>query len=59
MRPLKFGAGQPHVRLEDPPLLTGQGRFVADDMPEGCLRAAVLRSPHAHAKFAITSLDAA
>lgn len=59
MRPLKFGAGQPHVRLEDPPLLTGQGRFVADDMPEGCLRAAVLRSPHAHAKFAITSLAAA
>ena len=59
MRPLKFGAGQPHVRLEDPPLLTGQGKFVADCVPEGALRAAVLRSPHAHAKFKITSLDAA
>ena len=59
MRPLKFGAGQPHVRLEDPPLLTGQGKFVADCMPEGALRAAVLRSPHAHAKFRIVSLDAA
>lgn len=59
MRPLKFGAGQPHVRLEDPPLITGQGKFVADCVPEGSLRAAVLRSPHAHAKFRIVSLDAA
>lgn len=59
MRPLKFGAGQPHPRLEDPALLTGQGRFVADCMPEGALRAAVLRSPHAHAKFTITDLEAA
>jgi len=59
MRPLKFGSGQPHVRLEDPPLLTGEGKFVADCMPEGSLRAAVLRSPHAHAKFKIASTAAA
>ncbi len=59
MRPLKFGAGQPHTRLEDPPLVTGQGKFVADCVPEGALHAAVLRSPHAHAKFKIVSLDAA
>ena len=59
MRPLKFGSGQPHVRLEDPPLLTGEGKFVADCMPEGSLRAAVLRSPHAHAKFRIASTAAA
>jgi carbon-monoxide dehydrogenase large subunit len=59
MRPLKFGAGQPHTRLEDPPLVMGQGKFVADCMPEESLRAAVLRSPHAHAKFKIVSLDAA
>jgi carbon-monoxide dehydrogenase large subunit len=59
MRPLKFGAGQPHVRLEDPPLITGQGKFVADCVPENALRATVLRSPHAHAKFRIVSLDAA
>ncbi len=59
MRPLKFGAGQPHTRLEDPPLVTGQGKFVADCVPEDALRAAVLRSPHAHAKFRIASLDAA
>ncbi len=59
MRPLKFGAGQPHRRLEDPPLITGQGRFVADCVPEASLRAAVLRSPHAHAKFRIVSTQAA
>ncbi len=59
MRPLKFGAGQPHVRLEDPPLVKGEGKFVADAMPADALRAAVLRSPHAHAKFKIVSLDAA
>ena len=59
MRPLKFGSGQPHVRLEDPPLLMGQGKFVADCIPEGSLRAAVLRSPHAHAKFKIVSTEAA
>jgi carbon-monoxide dehydrogenase large subunit len=59
MRPLKFGAGQPHRRLEDPPLITGQGRFVADCVPQASLRAAVLRSPHAHAKFRIVSTQAA
>ncbi len=59
MRPLKFGTGQPHTRLEDPPLVKGEGKFVADCMPEDSLRATVLRSPHAHAKFKIVSLDAA
>lgn len=59
MRPLKFGSGQPHVRLEDPPLIMGQGKFVADCIPQGALRAAVLRSPHAHAKFRIASTEAA
>src|SRR5262249_34808698 len=38
-------------RREDPRLLTGRGRFV-DDLPApGCLHAAVLRSPHAHARI--------
>jgi carbon-monoxide dehydrogenase large subunit len=59
MRALKFGTGQPHPRLEDPALITGQGRFVADCMPEGALRAAVLRSPHAHARFRIADIEAA
>jgi len=59
MRPIKFGVGQPHVRVEDASLVTGHGRYVADAIPAGALRAAVLRSPHAHARFKITDLDAA
>jgi len=43
------------VRKEDPTLLRGQGTFVADlDLP-GCLSAAFLRSPFAHA--AIVRID--
>ena len=36
-----------------------QGRYLDDDAPEGCLHALVLRSPHAHARFAVTDLAAA
>lgn len=44
--------GQPLSRLEDPPLLTGQGRFMDDIDPlPGTLVAAIVRSPHAHAKI--------
>lgn len=57
MLPSKFGVGQPHVRVEDPALLTGNGRFAADAIPAGCLRAIVVRSPHAHARFRIINLD--
>ena len=59
MRPLKFGIGQPHLRLEDPPLVTGKGRFVADLIPEGSLRAVFVRSPHGHANFKFTDLETA
>jgi carbon-monoxide dehydrogenase large subunit len=55
---VKFGVGQPHVRLEDASLLTGHGRYLADVVPHDALRAAVVRSPHAHARFAIKNLDA-
>jgi carbon-monoxide dehydrogenase large subunit len=57
--PLKFGVGQPHVRVEDPSLLTGHGRYLADRIPADALRAIVLRSPHAHAKFRIVNAAAA
>jgi carbon-monoxide dehydrogenase large subunit len=50
------GLGEPLRRLEDPRLLTGQGRFAADAQPEGCLQAVFLRSPHAHAR--ITGIEA-
>ena len=47
--------GAPVQRLEDPRLLRGKGTYVDDiDLP-GLLHAAILRSPHAHAK--IISID--
>jgi carbon-monoxide dehydrogenase large subunit len=39
------------VRREDPQLLRGASRFVADLRLPGLLEAAVLRSPHAHARI--------
>ena len=44
--------GRARERIEDAALLRGQGRF-ADDLavPPGTLQAAVLRSPHAHARI--------
>ena len=59
MRQLKFGIGQPHLRVEDPPLVMGKGRFVSDLIPDGALRAAFVRSPHGHAKFKFTDLETA
>ncbi len=58
MLPSKFGVGQPHVRVEDPSLLTGHGRFTADAIPAGALRAVVARSPHAHARFRLNNIGA-
>src|SRR5438105_4714660 len=37
------------LRLEDEPLLRGQGRFVDDIALDGVLHAAFVRSPHPHA----------
>jgi CO/xanthine dehydrogenase Mo-binding subunit len=48
--------GQSHPRLGGEPLVTGTGRFVDDVRVPGMLHAAVLRSPHAHAR--LVSLDA-
>jgi aerobic carbon-monoxide dehydrogenase large subunit len=47
--------GQPLIRREDPPLLTGHGRYVDDVAPAGTLHAFVVRSPLVHAR--ITSID--
>ena len=44
--------GRPLRRREDRRLLTGAGRFVDDLPPAGCLHAALVRSPHAHAVVA-------
>jgi carbon-monoxide dehydrogenase large subunit len=49
--------GAPVKRREDPRLLVGRGRFVDDLRVPGCLHAAVLRSPHAHARLRGLRLD--
>ena len=59
LTPMKFGVGQPMRRVEDKRLLTGGGNYTSDYMPEKCLHAHVLRSPHAHASFKITDVEAA
>jgi carbon-monoxide dehydrogenase large subunit len=48
--------GESHPRLGGEPLVTGTGRFVDDVRVPGMLHAAVLRSPHAHAR--LVSVDA-
>ena len=53
---MKF-VGDRHLRKEDPRLLTGRGRYVADIVLPGMLHAALVRSPHAHAR--IVGIDAA
>src|SRR5262249_58296361 len=43
--------GEPHPRLGGERLVVGAGRFVEDVRVQGMLHAAVLRSPHAHARL--------
>src|SRR6266568_2192837 len=59
MPPAKFGFGQPVRRKEDQAFLRGSGRYVADFAPADLCHAAVLRSPHAHARFRISDIAAA
>ncbi|HLG69834.1 MAG TPA: xanthine dehydrogenase family protein molybdopterin-binding subunit [Chloroflexota bacterium] len=46
-------------RREDPRLLTGRGQYVSDLQAPGMLAAAILRSPHAHARIVSVDLEAA
>src|SRR5437879_11694960 len=46
-------------RREDPRLITGAGEFVDDFRVPGCLHAAMLRSPHAHARIRSVDVSAA
>ena len=52
----KFGVSQSVTRKEDDALIRGHGRYVADVAPPGALHAVMLRSPHAHARFAVTDI---
>jgi aerobic carbon-monoxide dehydrogenase large subunit len=47
----EFAVGQGVPRFEDPRLLRGEGRYVADITPPGTVFGHVLRSPHAHARI--------
>ncbi|GAA1697390.1 xanthine dehydrogenase family protein molybdopterin-binding subunit [Streptomyces yatensis] len=52
--------GPPTARIEDPALLTGRGRFLDDlDPLPGTLTAAVVRSPHPHARIRGVNLERA
>jgi carbon-monoxide dehydrogenase large subunit len=46
-------------RLEDPRLLSGRGEYLDDLHPPGCLHAAFVRSPHAHARVLAVERGAA
>ncbi len=47
----EFAIGQPVPRFEDPRLIRGGGRYVADMVFPGMAYGYVLRSPHAHARI--------
>lgn len=51
--------GQGVKRTEDPPLITGEGRYVDDMRVPGILHAAFLRSLHAHARIKAIDVSAA
>jgi 2-furoyl-CoA dehydrogenase large subunit len=52
--------GQSIERVEDAALLTGRGRYIDDlGVPPGTQHAAILRSPHAHARIVAVNADAA
>ena len=52
-------AGQPVLRFEDDRLLRGKGAYVADLECADALHAAIVRSPHAHAKIVAVDVTAA
>ncbi|MEO8279139.1 MAG: xanthine dehydrogenase family protein molybdopterin-binding subunit [Ideonella sp.] len=54
---LRFGSGQKVLRIEDPALVRGRGRYTDDTTLPGQLHLMFLRSPHAHAR--IVSIDTA
>jgi aerobic carbon-monoxide dehydrogenase large subunit len=47
----EFAIGQPVPRFEDPRLIRGGGRYIADMVFPGTAFGYVLRSPHAHARI--------
>ena len=56
---VRFGSGQAVHRIEDPALLTGQGRFTDNVAVEGETYIHFVRSPYAHARILGLDLEAA
>ncbi len=50
-RSARHGFGKPVLRMEDPRLLTGKGRYSDDFNLPGQAYACMVRSPHAHARL--------
>jgi len=57
--PVQAGSTAEFLRVEDPALLSGQGRFVGDIRLPGLAHAVYVRSPHAHARLLSLDLAAA
>ena len=55
----RFGIGQAVRRVEDARFVTGHGRYVGDIVIPFSAHAAVVRSPHAHARITGRSVEAA
>ena len=55
----QFGIGQPIRRVEDRRFLTGSGRYLDDIVRPRQAHAAMLRSPHAHARIGAIETAAA
>ncbi|MAU99108.1 MAG: carbon monoxide dehydrogenase [Fulvimarina sp.] len=55
----KFGLGASVLRVEDDRLIRGAGRYTDDESRPDMLHAAVVRSPHASARFTIADVEAA
>ena len=53
------GIGASLPRTEDARLLTGQGQYANDFSPEGLCHAALVRSPHAHARIRSVDISSA
>src|SRR5207237_10918447 len=51
--------GRPVKRVEDPRLIQGKAAYIDDLHPPGTVHAAILRSPHAHARVTAIRTDAA
>ncbi|MBS0448137.1 MAG: xanthine dehydrogenase family protein molybdopterin-binding subunit [Proteobacteria bacterium] len=55
----RYGSGREVMRVEDPALLAGRGRFVDNVPVPGQTYLAFLRSPYAHARIGAIDADAA